>query len=141
MKKEIPEKKKQKVVFKRLLIISFIFNFLSTFYLFFFTPEEIDKINDSLLPNISKELSYILIVILILAVLIHFFSYFFLYNFKKIGKLLFIVPIFISSLIQLFIPTASDGPQLLLNYVIYLTDGGIIMLMYFTNISMEFDKK
>jgi hypothetical protein len=38
-------------------------------------------------------------------------------------------------------PTASDGPQLLLNYVVYLTDGGIITLMYFTNISKEFDKK
>jgi len=141
MKKEIPEKKKQKVVFKRLLIISFVFNFLSTFYSFFFTPEEINKINDSLLPNISEELRYILIVILILAVLINFSSYFFLYNFKKIGKLFFIVPIFISSLIQLFMPTASDGPQLLLNYVVYLTDGGIITLMYFTNISKEFDKK
>jgi hypothetical protein len=141
MKKEIPEKKKQKVVFKRLLIISFVFNFLSTFYSFFFTPEEINKINDSLLPNISEELRYILIVILILAVLINFSSYFFLYNFKKIGKLFFIVPIFISSLVQLFMPTASDGPQLLLNYVVYLTDGGIITLMYFTNISKEFDKK
>jgi len=141
MKKEIPEKKKQKVVFKRLLIISFVFNFLSTLYSFFFTPEEINKINDSLLPNISEELRYILIVILILAVLINFSSYFFLYNFKKIGKLFFIVPIFISSLVQLFMPTASDGPQLLLNYVVYLTDGGIITLMYFTNISKEFDKK
>ena len=89
----------------------------------------------------SEELRYILIVILILAVLINFSSYFFLYNFKKIGKLFFIVPIFISSLIQLFMPTASDGPQLLLNYVVYLTDGGIITLMYFTNISKEFDKK
>jgi len=131
----------QKILFKRLLIISFVFNFLSTFYSFFFTPEEINKINDSLLPNISEELRYILIVILILAVLINFSSYFFLYNFKKIGKLFFIVPIFISSLVQLFIPTASDGPQLLLNYVVYLTDGGIITLMYFTNISKEFDKK
>ena len=131
----------QKILFKRLLIISFVFNFLSTFYSFFFTPDEIDKINDSLLPNISEELRYILIVILILAVLINFSSYFFLYNFKKIGKLFFIVPIFISSLIQLFMPTASDGPQLLLNYVVYLTDGGIITLMYFTNISKEFDKK
>jgi hypothetical protein len=131
----------QKILFKRLLIISFVFNFLSTFYSFFFTPEEINKINDSLLPNISEELRYILIVILILAVLINFSSYFFLYNFKKIGKLFFIVPIFISSLIQLFMPTASDGPQLLLNYVVYLTDGGIITLMYFTNISKEFDKK
>jgi hypothetical protein len=131
----------QKILFKRLLIISFVFNFLSTFYSFFFTPEEINKINDSLLPNISEELRYILIVILILAVLINFSSYFFLYNFKKIGKLFFIVPIFISSLIQLFMPTASDGPQLLLNYVVYLTDGGIITLMYFTNISKEFYKK
>jgi len=131
----------QKILFKRLLIISFVFNFLSTFYSFFFTPEEINKINDSLLPNISEELRYILIVILILAVFINFSSYFFLYNFKKIGKLFFIVPIFISSLIQLFMPTASDGPQLLLNYVVYLTDGGIITLMYFTNISKEFDKK
>jgi hypothetical protein len=131
----------QKILFKRLLIISFVFNFLSTFYSFFFTPEEINKINDSLLPNISEELRYILIVILILAVLINFSSYFFLYNFKKIGKLFFIVPIFISSLVQLFMPTASDGPQLLLNYVVYLTDGGIITLMYFTNISKEFDKK
>ena len=131
----------QKILFKRLLIISFVFNFLSTFYSFFFTPEEINKINDSLLPNISEELRYILIVILILAVLINFSSYFFLYNFKKIGKLFFIVPIFISSLVQLFVPTASDGPQLLLNYVVYLTDGGIITLMYFTNISKEFDKK
>jgi hypothetical protein len=131
----------QKILFKRLLIISFVFNFLSTFYSFFFTPEEINKINDSLLPNMSEELRYILIVILILAVLINFSSYFFLYNFKKIGKLFFIVPIFISSLIQLFMPTASDGPQLLLNYVVYLTDGGIITLMYFTNISKEFDKK
>ena len=131
----------QKILFKRLLIISFVFNFLSTFYSFFFTPDEIDKINDSLLPNISEELRYILIVILILAVLINFSSYFFLYNFKKIGKLFFIVPIFISSLVQLFMPTASDGPQLLLNYVVYLTDGGIITLMYFTNISKEFDKK
>ena len=131
----------QKILFKRLLIISFVFNCLSTFYSFFFTPEEINKINDSLLPNMSEELRYILIVILILAVLINFSSYFFLYNFKKIGKLFFIVPIFISSLIQLFMPTASDGPQLLLNYVVYLTDGGIITLMYFTNISKEFDKK
>jgi hypothetical protein len=131
----------QKILFKRLLIISFVFNFLSTFYSFFFTPEEINKINDSLLPNISEELRYILIVILILAVFINFSSYFFLYNFKKIGKLFFIVPIFISSLVQLFMPTASDGPQLLLNYVVYLTDGGIITLMYFTNISKEFDKK
>lgn len=133
--------KKEKVVFKRLLIISFVFNCLSTFYSFFFTPEEINKINNSLLPNISEELGYILIVILILAVLINFCSYFFLYKFKKIGKLLFIVPIFISSLIQLFMPAASDGPQLLLDYVIYLADGGIITLMYFTNISKEFDKK
>ena len=131
----------QKILFKRLLIISFVFNFLSTFYSFFFTPEEINKINDSLLPNISEELRYILIVILILAVLINFSSYFFLYNFKKIGKLFFIVPIFISSLVQLFMPTASDGPQLLLNYIVYLADGGIITLMYFTNISKEFDKK
>jgi len=131
----------QKILFKRLLIISFVFNFLSTFYSFFFTPEEINKINDSFLLNISEELRYILIVILILVFLINFSSYFFLYNFKKIGKLFFIVPIFISSLVQLFIPTASDGPQLLLNYVVYLTDGGIITLMYFTNISKEFDKK
>jgi hypothetical protein len=131
----------QKILFKRLLIISFVFNLLGTVYLFFFTPDEIDKINASLLPNISEKLSYILLAILILAVLINFCSYFFLYNFKKIGKLFFIVPIFISSLIQLFMPTASDGPQLLLNYVVYLTDGGIITLMYFTNISKEFDKK
>jgi membrane-bound metal-dependent hydrolase YbcI (DUF457 family) len=77
----------QKILFKRLLIISFVFNFLSTFYSFFFTPEEINKINDSLLPNISEELRYILIVILILAVLINFSSYFFLYNFKLLKQL------------------------------------------------------
>jgi membrane-bound metal-dependent hydrolase YbcI (DUF457 family) len=129
----------QKILFKRLLIISFVFNFLSTFYSFFFTPEEINKINDSLLPNISEELRYILIVILILAVLINFSSYFFLYNFKKIGKLFFIVPLFIMLSIQLFIPNASDGLQLLLDTVICLADGGIITLMYFTNINREFD--
>ena len=41
--------------------------------------------------------------------------------------------------IQLFIPNASDGLQLLLDTVICLADGGIITLMYFTNISREFD--
>jgi hypothetical protein len=128
----------QKVLFKRLLIISFVFNLLSTIYLFFFTSDEINKINDSLVPNISEELSYILLVILILAVLISFCSYFFLYNFRKIGKLLFVVPIFIISSVQLFIPNASDGLQLLLDTVICLADGGIITLMYFTNISKEF---
>jgi hypothetical protein len=131
----------QKILFKRLLIISFVFNLLGTVYLFFFTPDEIDKINASLLPNISEKLSYILLAILILAVLINFCSYFFLYNFKKIGKLFFIVPLFIVLSIQLFIPNASDGLQLLLDTAICLADGGIITLMYFTNISKEFDKK
>jgi len=128
----------QKVLFKRLLIISFIFSLLSIVYYFFFTPDEISKINDSFVLNISEEYNYILLIILILAVLINFCSYFFLYNFKKIGKLLFIVPIFIISFVQLFMPNASDGLQLLLDNVIYLADGGIITLMYFTNISKEF---
>ena len=74
----------QKILFKRLLIISFVFNLLGTVYLFFFTPDEIDKINASLLPNISEKLSYILLAILILAVLINFCSYFFYIILKKL---------------------------------------------------------
>ena len=134
------KKKKQnqvseyKDLFKKLIIYNFLIFIVTLIYVFFFQSKQVENINEYLFENYST-LEMILIVIFIF---IHLVSFYFLFIFKKIGTTLFTLSLVGVLILTLFQPVVFDGIEYTLDTISNILSGGILILMYFTNLKNEF---
>ena len=134
------KKKKQnqvseyKDLFKKLIIYNFLIFIVTLIYVFFFQSKQVENINEYLFENYST-FEMILIFIFIF---IHLVSFYFLFIFKKIGTTLFTLSLVGVLILTLFQPVVFDGIEYTLDTISNILSGGILILMYFTNLKNEF---
>ena len=133
-KKEQNQVSEYKDLFKKLIIYNFLIFIVTIIYVFFFQSKQVENINEYLFENYST-LEMILIVIFIF---IHLVSFYFLFIFKKIGTTLFTLSLVGVLILTLFQPVVFDGIEYTLDTISNILSGGILILMYFTNLKKEF---
>lgn len=77
-------------------------------------------------------------MLIFLLLIIHLISFYLLFVFKKIGTSLFTLSLVGTLIITLFQPTVFDGVEYTLDAISNILSGGILILMYFTNLNSEF---
>ena len=77
-------------------------------------------------------------VIIFILVIVHLMSFYFLFVFKKIGISLFTFSLVGVLILTLFQPTVFDGVEYTLDAISNILSGGILILIYFTNLNSEF---
>ena len=133
-KKEQNQFSEYKDLFKKLIIYNFLIFIVTIIYVFFFQSKQVENINEYLFENYST-FEMILIVIFIF---IHLVSFYFLFIFKKIGTTLFTLSLVGVLILTLFQPVVFDGIEYTLDTISNILSGGILILMYFTNLKKEF---
>lgn len=133
-KKEQNQVSEYKDLFKKLIIYNFLVFIVTVIYTFFFQSKQVENINEYLFKNYSI-LETVLIFILLI---VHLMSFYFLFVFKKIGTSLFTFSLVGALILTLFQPTVFDGVEYTLDAISNILSGGILILMYFTNLNSEF---
>jgi hypothetical protein len=134
MKKEKNQVSEYKDLFKKLIIYNFLTFIVTIIYTFFFQSKQVENINEYLLKNYST-FEMVLVCVLLL---IHLLSFYFLFIFKKIGILLFTLSLIGVLILTLFQPLVFDGIEYVLDSISSILSGGILVLIYFTNLKNEF---
>lgn len=126
--------------FKKLIVSNFILFFVYSIVSIFFESEEISNINDVLInfEALSAEVLILFIIMLTSAIIAHVLSFYFLYNFKKRGKSFYTISFLTLLIFSSLFPFATDRLAFLLYSFSLICSGGILVLMYFTNISTKF---
>jgi hypothetical protein len=126
--------------FKKLVISNFILFTAYSAISAFFESEYITKINDKLVDfeSLPYETLILFITILAVALILHVLSFYFLYNLKKIGKYFYTISLFTMIIFDSIYPSAADRLVAFLYFCSLISSGGILALMYFTNISSKF---
>ena len=126
--------------FKKLVVSNFILFFVHSIVTIFFESEEVSGINDILVDfgSLSKEVLVLFAAILVVALIVHVLSFYFLYNFKKRGKSFYTISFLTLLIFSSLFPFATDRLAFLLYSFSLICSGGILVLMYFTNISSKF---
>ena len=126
--------------FKKLIVSNFVLFFVYSIVSIFFESEEISNINDVLInfEALSAEVLILFITILTSAIIAHVLSFYFLYNFKKRGKSFYTISFLTLLIFSSLFPFATDRLAFLLYSFSLICSGGILVLMYFTNISTKF---
>jgi len=133
-KKEQNQVSEHKDLFKKLIIYNFLVFIVTVIYTFFFQSKQVENINEYLFKNYST----IETVIIFILVIVHLMSFYFLFVFKKIGTSLFTFSLIGVLILTLFQPTVFDGVEYTLDAISNILSGGILILMYFTNLNSEF---
>jgi len=123
-------------IFKNLIILQFILFVFFISYGVFFGIEDTSLEEDIAINNSE--------VALLIVMLIYIINFYFLFKFKSIGKVLFVPLIIIIYALCLSIPLEDLYME---NHFLYLLDsfsmmieGGIIAMLYLTNIKDRFEK-
>jgi|TARA_B110000971_G_C19974290_1_gene484196 hypothetical protein len=123
-------------IFKNLIILQFILFVFFISYGVFFGIEDTSLEEDIAINNSE--------VALLIVMLIYIINFYFLFKFKSIGKVLFVPLILIIYALCLSIPLEDLYME---NHFLYLLDsfsmmieGGIIAMLYLTNIKDRFEK-
>ena len=126
--------------FKKLVISNFILFFVYSIVSTFYESDQITKINDKLIDfeSLPSETLILFITILTVALILHILSFYFLYNFKKIGKSFYTISLLMMLIFDSIYPSAADRLVTFLYSCSLICSGGILVLMYFTNISTKF---
>ena len=133
-KKQKNQVSEHKDLFKKLIIYNFFIFIFTVIYTFFFQSKQVENINEYLFKNYST----IETVIIFILVIVHLMSFYFLFVFKKIGTSLFTFSLVGVLILTLFQPTVFDGVEYTLDAISNILSGGILILMYFTNLNNEF---
>lgn len=133
-KKQQNQVSEHKDLFKKLIIYNFLIFIFTVIYTFFFQSKQVENINEYLFKNYST----IETVIIFILVIVHLISFYFLFVFKKIGTSLFTFSLIGVLILTLFQPTVFDGVEYTLDAISNILSGGILILMYFTNLNNEF---
>ncbi len=133
-KKEQNQVSEYKNLFKKLIIYNFLIFIVTVIYTFFFQSKQVENINEYLFKNYST-IETVLIFILLF---VHLMSFYFLFVFKKIGTSLFTLSLVGVLILTLFQPMVFDGVEYTLDAISNILSGGILILMYFTNLNNEF---
>ena len=133
-KKEQNQVSEYKDLFKKLIIYNFLIFIVTVIYTFFFQSKQVENINEYLFKNYST----IETVIIFILVIVHLMSFYFLFVFKKIGTSLFTFSLIGVLILTLFQPTVFDGVEYTLDAISNILSGGILILIYFTNLNNEF---
>ena len=126
--------------FKKLVISNFILFVVYSIMSAFFESEYITKINEQLrhFESLPYETIILFIIIIVVALILHILSFYFLYNFKKRGKSFYTISFLTLLIFSSLFPFATDRLAFLLYSFSLICSGGILVLMYFTNISSKF---
>jgi hypothetical protein len=133
-KKKQNQVSEHKDLFKKLIIYNFLIFIVTVIYTFFFQSKQVENINEYLFKNYST----IETVIIFILVIVHLVSFYFLFVFKKIGTSLFTFSLIGVLILTLFQPTVFDGVEYTLDAISNILSGGILILIYFTNLKDEF---
>jgi len=133
-KKQQNQVSEHKDLFKKLIIYNFLIFIVTVIYTFFFQSKQVENINEYLFKNYST----IEMVIIFILVIVHLMSFYFLFVFKKIGISLFTFSLVGVLILTLFQPTVFDGVEYTLDAISNILSGGILILIYFTNLNSEF---
>jgi len=133
-KKDQNQVSEHKDLFKKLIIYNFLIFIVTVIYTFFFQSKQVENINEYLFKNYST----IEMVIIFILVIVHLMSFYFLFVFKKIGISLFTFSLVGVLILTLFQPTVFDGVEYTLDAISNILSGGILILIYFTNLNSEF---
>jgi magnesium-transporting ATPase (P-type) len=133
-KKQQNQVSEHKDLFKKLIIYNFLIFIVTVIYTFFFQSKQVENINEYLFKNYST----IETVIIFILVIVHLMSFYFLFVFKKIGTSLFTFSLIGVLILTLFQPTVFDGVEYTLDAISNILSGGILILIYFTNLNNEF---
>ena len=133
-KKQQNQVSEHKDLFKKLIIYNFLIFIVTVIYTFFFQSKQVENINEYLFKNYST----IEMVIIFILVIVHLMSFYFLFVFKKIGTSLFTFSLIGVLILTLFQPTVFDGVEYTLDAISNILSGGILILIYFTNLNSEF---
>ena len=133
-KKDKNQVSEHRDLFKKLIIYNFLIFIVTIIYVFFFQSKQVENINEYLFENYST-FEMILIFIFFF---IHLVSFYFLFIFKKIGTTLFTLSLVGVLILTLFQPVVFDGIEYTLDTISNILSGGILILMYFTNLKKEF---
>ena len=133
-KKQQNQVSEHKDLFKKLIIYNFLIFIVTVIYTFFFQSKQVENINEYLFKNYST----IEMVIIFILVIVHLMSFYFLFVFKKIGTSLFTFSLVGVLILTLFQPTVFDGVEYTLDAISNILSGGILILIYFTNLNSEF---
>jgi hypothetical protein len=130
----------EQIYFFRKLVISNLLVFIVYLISGFFESEQVTKINDELInfESLSSEVLMLFVLLLFAALIVHLLSFYFLYNLKKKGKSFFTISLLVMLVLNFLYPSASDRLTFLLYSCYLIFSGGIIVLMYFTNLSTKF---
>jgi hypothetical protein len=123
-----------KDLFKKLITYNFLIFIVYLIYTFFFQSKQVENINEYLFKNFSTFETVLIIILLF----VHLFSFYLLFIFKKIGISLFTLSLIGMLILSLFQPTVFDGIEYVLDSISNILSGGILILMYFTNLKNEF---
>ena len=133
-KKDKNQVSEHRDLFKKLIIYNFLIFIVTVIYTFFFQSKQVENINEYLFKNYST----IETVIIFILVIVHLMSFYFLFVFKKIGTSLFTFSLIGVLILTLFQPTVFDGVEYTLDAISNILSGGILILIYFTNLNNEF---
>jgi len=126
--------------FKKLVISNFILFVVYSIMSAFFESEYITKINEQLrhFESLPYETIILFIIIIVVALILHILSFYFLYNLKKMGKFFYTISFFMMLIFDSIYPFAADRLPTFMYSFYLISSGGILVLMYFTNISSKF---
>lgn len=133
-KKKKTQFSEYKDLFKKLIIYNLLIFIVTVIYTFFFQSKQVENINEYLFKNYSTIETVLIFILLI----VHLMSFYFLFVFKKIGTSLFTFSLVGVLILTLFQPTVFDGVEYTLDAISNILSGGILILMYFTNLNNEF---
>jgi hypothetical protein len=77
-------------------------------------------------------------IVISILIIVHLISFYLLLIFKKIGISLFTLSLIGVLILTLFQPVVFDGIEYALDTVSSILSGGILILIYFTNLKKEF---
>ena len=126
--------------FKKLVISNFILFVVYSIMSAFFESEYITQINDKLIDfdSLPNETLILFATIIVVALILHILSFYFLYNFKKIGKSFYTISLLMMLIFDSIYPSVADRLVVFLYSCSLICSGGVLVLMYFTNISSKF---
>ena len=128
---------KIKNIFKRLILIELAL-FILIFISIFFESQEVINFNE----NYQKSSSEIFNLVLFFIILIGYpIAIYLLYNFKSFGKQLYLILNIFGLVFTMFSgPVAADPWLYTIDILGCANAGAILVLLYFSPISKEFDK-
>jgi hypothetical protein len=130
-----------KKVFQKIILVDVLISFLIIIS-YFFQSEAVSNLNANFENNNSMTFDIILLILIIILVVSYIISLILLYRFNKYGKKLFLINFISGTIISLFLgPSAQEAYLGTLDSLSWSITGAILVFLYFTPISKEFNIK